>query len=302
MKALAKALLHYIPYIRRMSKQLDQYQTMFPPGHFYSPIVNAEELTPLRKTLFSRRPRPLKGIDLRKRFQYRLLQEFAKFYSTIPFPTHPHPAYRYYYHNDQFSYGDAIVLHAMMRHLRPKQIIEVGSGFGSAVMLDTGALFLDNALKLTIIDPKPERLYSLLRREDYQYARILEFGVQTIPVYLFETLQPNDILFIDSTHVAKAGSDVNYLFFEILPNLKSGVVIHFHDIFYPFEYPEEWVLGWKGFGWNESYMLRNFMMYNHEFEILFFNSFLHQQYQDWFAEKMPLFLTNPGGSIWLRKK
>ncbi|MGV3557526.1 class I SAM-dependent methyltransferase, partial [Larkinella arboricola] len=209
---------------------------------------------------------------------------------------------RYYYHNDVFSFGDAIMLHTMMRHFQPKQIIEVGSGFSSAVMLDTRELVGDEALKLTFIDPKPERFFTLLRPDDWQKVRVLEFGVQSIPVYLFETLQSNDILFIDSTHVAKTGSDVNYIFFDILPNLNSGVIIHFHDIFYPFEYPEEWVLGWKGFGWNESYMLRNFLMYNHDFEILLFNSFLHQQYPGWFAEHMPLFLNNPGGSLWLRKK
>ncbi|RAJ93069.1 methyltransferase family protein [Larkinella arboricola] len=302
MKTLAKALLDYIPYIRNMRLQLEQYQTMFPPGHFYSPIVNVEELTPLRTTLFSKPIKPIKGIDLRKRFQYRLLQELALFYPTIPFPTHPQPSCRYYYHNDVFSFGDAIMLHTMMRHFQPKQIIEVGSGFSSAVMLDTREIVGDEALKLTFIDPKPERLLTLLRPDDWQKVRVLEFGVQSIPVYLFETLQSNDILFIDSTHVAKTGSDVNYIFFDILPNLNSGVIIHFHDIFYPFEYPEEWVLGWKGFGWNESYMLRNFLMYNHDFEILLFNSFLHQQYPGWFAQNMPLFLNNPGGSLWLRKK
>ncbi|GAB3920794.1 class I SAM-dependent methyltransferase [Larkinella terrae] len=302
MKTLAKYLLDHIPYIRNLRQQLEQYQTMYPPGHFYSPIVNTEELQSFRATLFSRKPDQLKGIELRKYAQFRLLQQFADYYKTIPFPARKDSSFRYYFENDLYSYGDAIVLHSMLRHFQPKRIIEAGSGFSSAAMLDTNEYFFDNSLQFTFIDPNPERLYSLLRDEDSSSATVLASRLQSVPLQEFEKLEKNDIFFVDSTHVSKTGSDVNYIFFEILPRLKSGVLIHFHDIFYPFEYPEEWVLGWKGFGWNESYMLRNFMMYNRDFEILFFNSFMHQNYPSWLAKNMPRFLHNPGGSIWLRKK
>ncbi|MGV3557687.1 class I SAM-dependent methyltransferase [Larkinella arboricola] len=303
MKSLIKALLHSIPYIRNMRIQLEQYQTMYPPGHYYSPIVDAKELAALRTTVFSRKPRPIKAIHLCRHTQFQLLQAFALgYYDTVPFPTTKQPDFRYYFENDLFSYGDAIILHSMLRHFRPRRIIEAGSGFSSAVMLDTSELFLDNSLALTCIDPNPERLHSLLRPQDRGNPTVLETKLQSVPLETFDTLAANDIFFVDSTHVAKTGSDVNYIFFEILPRLKSGVLIHFHDIFYPFEYPEEWVLGWKGFGWNESYMLRNFMMYNECFEILFFNSFMHQHYTSWISKNMPRYNYNPGGSIWLRRK
>ncbi|MFD1144005.1 class I SAM-dependent methyltransferase [Larkinella insperata] len=303
MKTLIKALLHSIPYIRNMRLQLERYQTMYPPGHYYSPIVDARELAPIRTIIFSRKSRPIEGIDLGRHAQFQLLQAFAwHYYDSVPFPADQQSDFRYYFENDLFSYGDAIILHSMLRHFRPRRIIEAGSGFSSAVMLDTSELFLDNALTLTCIDPNPERLHSLLRREDKKNLTVLETKLQVVPLETFDTLAENDIFFVDSTHVAKTGSDVNYIFFEILPRLKSGVLIHFHDIFYPFEYPEEWVLGWKGFGWNESYMLRNFMMYNACFEIVFFNSFMHQHYGTWISENMPLCTYNPGGSIWLRKK
>ena len=109
----------------------------------------------------------------------------------------------------------------------------------------------------------------------------------------------NDIVVIDSTHVAKAGSDVNFLLFEVLPRLRPGVLVHFHDIFYPFEYPSDWV--YSGRGWSEAYLLRAFLMYNAEFKIVLFNTFLELFHQELFAAEYPLCLRNPGGSIWIRR-
>src|SRR5690606_17050723 len=109
----------------------------------------------------------------------------------------------------------------------------------------------------------------------------------------------NDILFIDSTHVSKINSDVNYIFFEILPRLASGVYIHFHDIFFPFEYPKAWV--YEGRAWNEAYILRAFLQYNNAFSVVLMNTFMDQFHKSFFREHMPLCLINPGGSIWIRK-
>ena len=118
-----------------------------------------------------------------------------------------------------------------------------------------------------------------------------------------EALEAGDFLFVDSSHVSKTGSDVNFIFFEVLPRLKPGVIIHFHDVFTPMEYPRSWVMkpgAW--FGFNEIYILRAFLMYNPEFEIIMFNTFLEEHHEEWFRKNMPLCLENKGGSIWLRKK
>ncbi|MBF0510802.1 MAG: class I SAM-dependent methyltransferase, partial [Candidatus Omnitrophica bacterium] len=120
-----------------------------------------------------------------------------------------------------------------------------------------------------------------------------------VDVSFFDELGENDILFVDSSHVSKTGSDVNHILFNILPKLNKGVLIHFHDIFYPFEYPKPWVL--EGRCWNEDYLLRAFLSYNNSFEIVVFNTFLEHFHEDWFKENMPLCLKNKGGSIWLRK-
>jgi predicted O-methyltransferase YrrM len=208
---------------------------------------------------------------------------------------------RYYFNNDIYTYSDGIFLYSTIRKFQPKKIIEVGSGFSSALMMDTNDLFFNSSIELIFVEPYPDRLLSLFKAADHKKYTVIKKPVQDVPITLFEQLNENDILFIDSTHVSKTGSDVNFILFEILPILNKGVLIHFHDIFYPFEYPKEWVLNRKGFGWNEDYILRAFLSYNKSFEILAFNTFLEHYYEDWFQQEMPLCLINKGGSIWLRK-
>ena len=106
-------------------------------------------------------------------------------------------------------------------------------------------------------------------------------------------LEPNDILFVDSTHIAKTYGDVNSLFFDILPVLASGVFVHFHDIWHPFEYPKEAV--YNGVVWNEIYILRAFLQYNDTFRIVAFNTFLEQFFPERFQKSMPMCLENKGG-------
>ena len=276
----------------------------FPPGHFYSPIVNKRELRRRTSEVFAEPPRQLPQIDLREAEQLQLLQQFGRLYPSIPFTEEANSKHRYHYgakHNI-YSYSDAIMLHCMMRVFQPKRIIEVGSGFSSTVMLDTNDLFFKSSIQCTFIEPHPEeRFFRLLRPDERQTTPILKVNLQDVKPAVFEQLAVNDILFIDSTHVSKAGSDINYLFFSILPRLKKGVLIHFHDIFYPFEYRQDWVLNTAGFGWNESYLLRAFLMHNSDYEIVMFNTFLEYFYTDWFRENMPLCLKDTGGSIWLRK-
>jgi hypothetical protein len=95
------------------------------------------------------------------------------------------------------------------------------------------------------------------------------------------------------------GSDVNFLFFNVLPILQDGVLIHFHDIFYPFEYPQDWIF--EGRAWNEAYLLRAFLQYNSSFHIVFMNTFMEYFHEPIFQQEMPLCLKNTGGSIWIRK-
>lgn len=114
-------------------------------------------------------------------------------------------------------------------------------------------------------------------------------------------MEQGDVLFIDSTHVSKPDSDVNYLFFEIFPRLPSEVITHLHDIFYPFEYPHQWVK--KGMVWNELFLLRSFLQYNNNFEILYFQNMIEKVYRKEIEASWPIKSESiHGGSFWMRKK
>jgi hypothetical protein len=144
-----------------------------------------------------------------------------------------------------------------------------------------------------------DRLKSRLNEADLKRAEIHQARVQDIPLSFFDRLQQNDILFIDSSHVVKFASDLHYLMFEVLPRLAEGVIIHFHDIFYPFEYPEAWLR--EGIAWNEAYMLRAFLSHNSNYDILLFTTYLQRKFPDFFSRHFPLCAKNTGGSLWIQK-
>jgi len=243
-----------------------------PPGDFYSPIPDPAEVARYRATLFDRRVSNVPGVDIRADEQVALLQTFGSYYRDIPFKDEPTAGLRYYFANPFFSHGDAVILYSMLRHRAPRRVVEVGSGFSSAVMLDTNERFCRKQMRMTFIDPHPERLLALLSEEDTRQHDVIPDAVQSVSFEKFAELGANDVLFIDSSHVAKAGSDVVYLVTSVLPRLKKGVIVHFHDVFWPFEYPEEWILG--GRAWNEDYLLKAFLQFNTSFKVLFFNTYV----------------------------
>jgi predicted O-methyltransferase YrrM len=217
----------------------------------------------------------------------------------LPFKDEKVPGLRYYFLNESYSYSDAIFLYCMIRKLKPKRIIEVGSGFSSCVTLDTNELYFNNQINCTFVEPYPALLKSLINEGDNSNVKIYELKLQDVPLDTFMKLNANDILFIDSTHVTKFNSDVNYVIHKILPALAEGVYIHFHDIFYPFEYPIEWLL--EGRAWNEQYILRAFLEYNIKFKIVLFNTYLESVFPDKLKDRFPLLFKNTGGSIWIKK-
>jgi hypothetical protein len=269
------------------------------PGHYYSPIVDPALIEKSQKIIFDSN-RKLPGINLNSHSQIAILGEIEKQYGTLPFEEEPTEQNRYYYNNLFFRYSDAIILFCFILKFRPNKIIEVGSGYSSAVILD--ALDFDPELRTQclFIEPHTERLESLLRESDKARVEILPNFVQDIDISRFDQLRENDILFIDSTHVVKTGSDVLYHITNILPNLRPGVLIHFHDIFYPFEYPRDWVMD-DNRSWNEIYFLQAFLMNNDQYEIVFLNDYMQKFHGDQIRESMPKFMKAPGGSLWLRK-
>ena len=190
-----------------------------PPGHFYSPIVDPDEAERhLNKLESASMPLKLAGIKNSISDNLATWNSMLPFLRVIPFQDTPQEPYRYAFINDNYAVGDGSVLHAMIRLKRPRRIIEIGSGWSSACMLDTVEHFLDEKCELTFIEPYPQLLQSLVGKLNKNVA-VLEQPVQSIPLKVFDTLKKDDILFIDSTHVLRTGSDVCFELFEILPRL-----------------------------------------------------------------------------------
>jgi len=282
----------------QLSKFLE-HPPFVPAGHYYSPIPSLDEVKENEDRIFQPWPQEIPGIDLREKVQLALLEEFSKTYGDLPFTAHKSEKLRYHYENPSYSYSDAIFLNSMIRYAKPKRIVEIGSGYSSCLILDTNEIWFENSIDCSFIEPYPELFLSLLKNSDIDRVRLFKKRAQDIDLSLISALQENDILFVDSTHVSKIGSDVNHIFFNILPILAPGVLVHFHDIFYPFEYPKDWIL--KGIAWNEAYMLRAFLYKNSAFEIVAYNTYLSHFHKDYFEKNMPLCLLNTGGSIWIRK-
>jgi hypothetical protein len=292
-----KIVKNVLPYYLVKKYQSRAGEDAFAPGGYYSPIP---AMADIKKHNFNADfPYEIPAIDLNTDEQMNLLNSFEKYYAELLFNDEKTEGLRYYYINGFYSYADAIFLYCMIRHLKPQKIIEVGSGFSSSVTLDTNEKFMRNAIDCVFIEPYPARLKSLLKNDDKTKITIHKKKLQEISLEVFSGLKENDILFIDSTHVSKFNSDVNYVIHTILPKLAKGVHIHFHDIFYPFEYPEAWLLA--GRSWNEQYILRAFLEYNSKFKIVLFNTYLETIFREKLEKRFPLIFKDTGGSIWIKK-
>ena len=242
---------------------------------------------------------PFPAVDLNEVGQLDRLERFAGWYPEQPYPEQPSPGWRFHLDNPSYGHYDAIMLYGMLREARPRRIIEVGSGFSSAAMLDLNERLLGDAVHFTFIDPDMTRLRPLLRESDAARFRLIEQRVQDVPLETFGALQENDVLFIDSSHVSKIGSDVNRLYFDVLPALAPGVLVHIHDVAGNLEYPRHWLD--EGRAWNEQYLLRAFLMYNPAWRIELFTAWLWNTQHRLIAERMPLCARGGGGQMWLRK-
>jgi predicted O-methyltransferase YrrM len=272
----------------------------FPVGHYHSPVVDPSTLGDYVESRRDPGPAGFGGINI----DITAMEEFwnanVSSIFNAPFPETKTAERRFYFDGAPFPYGDALTLHAIMGHFRPKRIVEIGSGFSTACMLDSAEIHGMNDLQITCIEPYPDRLHSLLRPDDRSRVKLLERPVQEVPVQdIVAGLERNDILFIDSTHVMKTGSDVHYELFEIIPAVNPGVIIHVHDCGYPFEYPPEWVE--KNYSWNEAYAIRAFLMYNLSYKIIFWGSLFKALFPEKVRQEGGMFIKNAGASLWLTR-
>jgi len=248
------------------------------PTCFTEPIPDT---TKLKDDLWSKHSEMV-GIDINERGSLNLLRLFSSSYKNeydALSKTKTSIPYEFYVFNGVFETVDAEIMWCMIRHLKPRRILEIGSGYST--MLAAHAVLANRKdggreCDLTVIDPYPGDIVSA---GFPGLSRVIRKGVEEVPLTAFSDLRENDILFIDSSHVVKIGSDVQYLYLEVLPRLNKGVVVHAHDIFLPAEYPREWVKRCHRF-WNEQYVLQAFLAFNREFEVIWAGRHIHLNHQD----------------------
>lgn len=253
------------------------------PNHFYGPIPDTAKLP--EETW--REKSTLAGIDMNDPGQIELAHAMGEW--SKEFPSVPQAG--------QFGGVDGEVLHAMIRHFRPRRILEVGSG--ASTQISAAAICKNEIGKLIAIEPYPN---NALKKGFPGLDSLIVSPVQDVGMAEFERLGENDILFIDSSHVVKIGSDVQFLFLEVLPRLNPGVIVHVHDIFLPQSYPRKWVVNELRF-WNEQYLLQALLMFNNSFEVLWAAHYMNLRHPELLASIFSRYVAGSlfQGSFWMRK-
>ena len=277
--------------------------TAHPNGHFYSPVVDTEELRSRTEELWPAAPK-IAGIDFNDVSHEDILRNsFAQFIPAYDYPeVLPEAAepWAFFTQNSQFSWLDARAFFVLLRRWQPRRLIEIGSGFSTLLAADVNRRFFDDKLDITCIEPYPREFLTL---GVPGVSRLLQTKVQNVDLAEFDRLESGDVLFIDSSHVAKTGSDVNFIYFEILPRLAPGVHIHIHDIFLPHEYPREWVLD-ENRSWNEQYVLRALLMDSRRYAVEFGSNYAFHRFPQLVRDglRLPSGRGFGGGSLWIRTR
>jgi predicted O-methyltransferase YrrM len=281
-----------------ISKWIFKKVGVFPiVDHYYEPLFNDKHL---KHSL--EKDRSLLGIAWNKTGQLDLLQEFAYEEELRSFPMQKTSDFStFYFENPSFGPADAEYLYSIIRHSKPKRIIEIGSGYSTLM-----------ARHAILENKKEDKSYNCehICIEPYEMKWLEKIGVtvirklvEQVELSVFKTLEKNDILFIDSSHVLRPQGDVLYEMLEILPSVNKGVIIHVHDIFSPRDYTKKHIVDDIIF-WNEQYVLEAFLTCNDKFEIIGALNYLKNHHPDELSGKFPVFKNNPHhepGSFWIRR-
>ena len=269
---------------------------------FWCPIPDTRTL----KEELWRRESELVGIDINEQKQIQLLNQissrFKAEYDRFSKNKAQKP-YQYYINNDRFKSVDGEILYCIIRHFKPKKIIEIGSG--NSTYLSAQAILKNEEEsrhkgELIAIEPYPNEV---LKSGFPGLSKLISTKVEETDLSEFNELKENDILFIDSSHILQIGSDVQYEYLEILPKLNKGVIVQIHDIFLPMEYPKKWVLEDKLF-YDEQYLLQAFLAFNTAFEVLWAGSYMHLRHPEKLEKAFNSYDRRTAWpcSFWMRKK
>lgn len=273
--------------------------------HYYSPFPDTRRIDPAS---FEARNVP-EGLDFRVDEQLALLEQlsrdFGAEWSRLPLERGANPC-QFSFDNSSFHTVDAEILYGLLRHLQPRQMIEVGSG--NTTLLASEALHTNGEegapCEFTAIEPYPDgKLRRAIDAGLPGLSKLVQEPIEHLPLSTFTALEAGDVLFIDSTHIVRTGGDVVYEFLEVLPRIAAGVWIHIHDIFMPDEYPREWLLESATF-YNEQYLLQAFLCHNDRFQIEWMSHYMGTRHRDRLRDAFPSFASDRfggGSSVWIQK-
>jgi hypothetical protein len=227
---------------------------------FYSPLPDRDKLA----DNFWTTPSPLTGVALNTECALSLLRELSRYLPEFQRVLIDEKGFRL--DNGTYEAGDAETLYGLVRHVKPTRVVELGSGTSSHVI--AAALGENRAegrsAEYRVFDPYPWEATELGPVESVD---VVPLAATDIPVDAFDHLGAGDILFVDTTHTVKTGGDVPHLILDVVPSLAPGVLIHFHDIFLPYQYPRDWVVDMR-LAWAEQYLLQAFLAFNPGFEVM----------------------------------
>lgn len=269
------------------------------PGYHGSTLPSYRYIRKENKRLFPKNIDYFDAVWMNEEEQKTLLERFIELYGDFSPSGTKSQENLYYYKNDMFGFNDAFYLSCFLKEYKPKRVIEIGSGFSSALMLDTDKEVALNS-EFTFIDPYSKNIDDVLQSNPNGSYKLIRKEIQDVDLSAFSALEENDILFIDSSHVVKIGSDLSTILFKIIPALKKGVIVHFHDVWYPWEYPSSMLD--DGRSYNEIYFIRAFLQYNSAFKVMLFGSYLEYRYKNLIESAMPNLLSRcTGKSLWIQK-
>lgn len=275
------------------------------PVHFHSTLPDIRDLE--ERNVWAE-VSDLAGIDFRIAEQISLIKSLGSCFAeecNWPLEVTEDPA-QFYLQNPSFSYGCASSTHCMIRKFKPSKVIEIGSGMSSKVIATAlGMNRCDGIMgSYCIVDPYPGEIVC----DGYlKGVELVKNRVELLDPVFFNSLKSNDILFIDSSHSVKIGGDVNYLYLNVLPRLAPGVLVHIHDISFPYEYSRSYATNesFRQF-WTEQYLLQGFLAFNNEFEVLLGMNYLMvdqvQVFRKVFPHYSPTLHPFISGSFWMRRK
>jgi len=263
--------------------------------HYYQPVFNVNLLPGDTWT----RQDPLTGIDLNVEFQLNFLRSFDYNEELEVVPVNKPDAPLGFYHNKSFPPADAEMLYNIVRHFKPGRVIEIGSGYSTRMMKRALDRNREEGIEASHICIEPFEMPWL---EEFG-VEVVRNKVEDVDPKIFEELEANDVLYIDSSHVLRTGGDVFTEYLRIIPSLKPGVLIHIHDIFLPFEYPRDWIVDKRWF-WTEQYLLQAFLSFNREFEVISAVHYLALHHREELEKCCPVFrkLGQGHGSFWMKRR